>query len=82
MYIDTGNCIHFSYNFTYSSQTPITAKLKIQRFIFKRLAYTLTAYCYGSKSVTQLDASSTYGTKYHVYLNKSYTKQFGQISIL
>ena len=26
--------------------------------LFKRLAYTLTAYCYGSKSVTQPDASS------------------------
>ena len=26
--------------------------------VFKRLAYTLTAYCYGSKSVTQTDASS------------------------
>ena len=26
--------------------------------IFKRSAYTLTAYCYGSKSVTQPDASS------------------------
>ena len=26
--------------------------------IFKRLAYTLTAYCYWSKSVTQPDASS------------------------
>ena len=25
---------------------------------FKRLAYTLTAYCYGSKSVTQPEASS------------------------
>ena len=26
--------------------------------LFKRLAYTLIAYCYGSKSVTQPDASS------------------------
>ena len=26
--------------------------------IFKLLAFTLTAYCYGSKSVTQPDASS------------------------
>ena len=26
--------------------------------LLKRLAYTLTAYCYGSKSVMQLDASS------------------------
>ena len=32
--------------------------------IFKRLAYTLTAYCYGSKSVTQPDA--IYGTKHGV----------------
>ena len=31
--------------------------LNIQYF-FKRLAYTLTAYCYGSKSVMQPDASS------------------------
>ena len=27
-------------------------------WFIKRLAYTLTAYCYGSKSVTQPDASS------------------------
>ena len=26
--------------------------------LFKRLAYTLTTYCYGSKYVTQPDASS------------------------
>ena len=34
--------------------------LSIQKenIIFKRLAYMLTAYCYGSKSVTQPDASS------------------------
>ena len=37
-------------------------------FIFKRLTYTLTVYCYGSKSLTQSDAcqSGTYGTKYRV----------------
>ena len=38
------------------------------KMIFKQLAYTLTAYCYGSKSVTQpmLRQSTTYGTKYRV----------------
>ena len=38
------------------------------KLLFKRLAYTLTAYCYGSKSVTQpmLRQSATYGTKYCV----------------
>ena len=36
--------------------------------IFKQLAYTLTAYCNASKSVTQTDPSqsATYGTKYCV----------------
>ena len=33
-------------------------QVQFDLFIFKRLAYTLTAYCYGSKSVTQPDASS------------------------
>ena len=51
--------------------------------VFKRLAYTLTAYCYGSKSVTQPDASS----KRHLWdqnivLDKSYKNQLEQISIL
>ena len=32
--------------------------LKKYTSVIKRLAYTLTAYCYGSKSVTQPDASS------------------------
>ena len=47
--------------------------------IFKRLAYTLTAYCYGSKSVTQPDVP----LGQNIVLNKSYTqKKLGQISIL
>ena len=43
--------------------------------LFKRLAYTLTAYCYGPKSVTQPDAPMGQ----NIVLDKSYTKQFGQI---
>ena len=62
--------------------------------IFKRLAYTLNAHCYWSKSVTQLDASSKRylwedaSSKRYLYMGKnivlfkSYTKQLGQISIL
>ena len=33
-------------------------RIRSRHYLFKRLAYTLTAYCYGSKSVTQPDASS------------------------
>ena len=52
--------------------------LSIQKknIIFKRLAYMLTAYCYGSKS----DATGCY--LYETKLDKSFTKQLGQIAIL
>ena len=36
----------------------VTTNICANVLIFKRLAYMLTAYCYGSKSVTQPDASS------------------------
>ena len=49
--------------------------------LLKRLAYTLTAYCYGSKSVTQADVSSKHYLWDKISCDKSYTKQLGQISI-